>query len=74
MGQRNEVQQNAVDKIVGGWEDDKKKRLWIEAACGTGKTHIAMQAVERLIREGKGVQRVVLYEPSLRLIEQTVRR
>jgi superfamily II DNA or RNA helicase len=60
-------QQEAIDAIEDGLRDGGRGQLW--AACGTGKTLVAVYAALRLCRAGI----IAVACPSLDLVAQTLR-
>ena len=68
-----------IAKRMKAWRKPKDKglRAQIEVACGVGKTHIAIQFVDSMIRkrrEGKEKIIVVVLEPRIELIRQTMKK
>ncbi len=61
-------QQEAVKKIIAGFEAHERGKLILP--CGTGKSVVALWAAERLVGEGGRVLYVV---PSISLLGQTMR-
>jgi superfamily II DNA or RNA helicase len=65
-----------IAKRMKAWRkpEDEGLRAQIEVACGVGKTHIAIQFIEKLIRKQKNEKTIiVVFEPTIELIRQTMR-
>jgi superfamily II DNA or RNA helicase len=74
---RDKVQNEAKKKIIKAFVTDNKPRALMEVACGAGKTHIAIDTTEELIRTAWNDEdevNIIVFEPTLELIRQTVRK
>eukprot|EP00944_MAST-04C_sp_MAST-4C-sp1_P004053 g4053.t1 len=73
---RDKVQMDAKNNITRAFITDKKPRALLEVACGAGKTHIAINTAEELIRTKDKFDEfnIIVFEPTLELIRQTVRK
>lgn len=62
----------AINKTVHAVIADKKKRILLVMATGTGKTYTAFQIVWRLLKEAKVVKNVLYLADRNPLVDQTI--
>ena len=72
LDKREEEQKKAIEAIVSTLKE--VPRAQIQAACGTGKTHIAMRATERLLSDYDEKAIIVVVEPTCTLIAQVLKQ
>ncbi|WP_448853206.1 DEAD/DEAH box helicase [Corynebacterium frankenforstense] len=64
-------QQEAIDKVVAGFEHHDRGKLIM--ACGTGKTFTSLRLAEKVADNCGGRARVLFLVPSISLLSQTMK-
>jgi len=54
-------QREAIDSIVSAFSDERKPRAYVEMACGTGKSLVALWALQELHRRGHDIRSAVVF-------------
>ncbi len=65
----SEAQKAAYEKIIALYESGKPSAALLHGVTGSGKTNVIMEAIERVISDGRGV---IMLIPEIALTPQTV--